>query len=187
MGSIWDHLVTTCWPRWDNWLAAWWPIGELTTTWWQLCDQLVAAWWPLEHWLIVTTLGSVWWPNCDYFVKHTHLSNQKTYCASNHDHFETILPNELSLWVWEGLKLGSIPILFLCFGMHPKIIDVHPNLIPKRGEVQFCQNNLEPRKTMKTDLEPVANFWTKRDRGLVLLAKLAYCVCSITLLFGWRL
>ena len=41
--------------------------------------------------------------------------------------------------VWEGLNLGSIPNFFLCFGMHPKIIDVHPKLIPKRGVVQFCQ------------------------------------------------
>ena len=41
--------------------------------------------------------------------------------------------------VWEGLNLGSIPNFFLCFGMHPKIIDVHPKLIPKGGVVQFCQ------------------------------------------------
>ena len=40
--------------------------------------------------------------------------------------------------VWEGLNLGSIPNCFLCFGMHPKIIDVHPKLIPKGGVVQFC-------------------------------------------------
>ena len=40
--------------------------------------------------------------------------------------------------VWEGLNLGSIPNFFLCFGMHPKIIDVHPKLIPKGGVVQFC-------------------------------------------------
>ena len=40
--------------------------------------------------------------------------------------------------VWEGLNLGSIPNFFLCFGMHPKIIDVHPKLIPKGGLVQFC-------------------------------------------------
>ena len=43
--------------------------------------------------------------------------------------------------VWEGLNLGSIPNFFLCFGMHPKIIDVHPKLIPKRGVVQFCHAN----------------------------------------------
>ena len=43
--------------------------------------------------------------------------------------------------VWEGLNLGSIPNFFLCYGMHPKIIDVHPKLIPKRGVVQFCQKN----------------------------------------------
>ena len=41
--------------------------------------------------------------------------------------------------VWEGLNLGSIPNFFLCFGMHPKIIDVYPKLIPKGGVVQFCQ------------------------------------------------
>ena len=40
--------------------------------------------------------------------------------------------------VWEGLNLGSIPNFFLCFGMHPKIFDVHPKLIPKEGVVQFC-------------------------------------------------
>ena len=40
--------------------------------------------------------------------------------------------------VWEGLNLGSIPNFFLCFGMHPKIIDVYPKLIPKEGVVQFC-------------------------------------------------
>ena len=40
--------------------------------------------------------------------------------------------------VWEGLNLGSIPNFFLCFGMHPKIIDVHPKLIPKGGVVHFC-------------------------------------------------
>ena len=40
--------------------------------------------------------------------------------------------------VWEGLNLGSIPNFFLCFGMHPKIIDVYPKLIPKGGVVQFC-------------------------------------------------
>ena len=39
--------------------------------------------------------------------------------------------------VWEGLNLGSIPNFFLCFGMHPKIIDVYPKLIPKGGVVQF--------------------------------------------------
>ena len=40
--------------------------------------------------------------------------------------------------VWEGLNLGSIPNFFLCFGMHPKIIDVYPKPIPKGGVVQFC-------------------------------------------------
>ena len=40
--------------------------------------------------------------------------------------------------VWEGLKLGSVPNFFLCFGMYPKMIDVHPKLIPKGGVVQFC-------------------------------------------------
>ena len=40
--------------------------------------------------------------------------------------------------VWEGLNLGSIPNFFLCFGMHPKIIDVHPKLIPKGGVIQFA-------------------------------------------------
>ena len=44
--------------------------------------------------------------------------------------------------VWEGLNLGSIPNFFLCFGMHPKIIDVHPKLIPKGGVVQFCRQLL---------------------------------------------
>ena len=38
---------------------------------------------------------------------------------------------------WEGLYLGSIPNYFLCFGMHPKIIDLYPKLIPKGGVVQF--------------------------------------------------
>ena len=42
--------------------------------------------------------------------------------------------------VLEGLNLGSIPNFFLCFGMHPKIIDVHPKLIPKGGVVQFCHH-----------------------------------------------
>ena len=42
--------------------------------------------------------------------------------------------------VWEGLNLGSIPNFFLCFGMHPKIIDVYPKLIPKGGVVQFCHH-----------------------------------------------
>ena len=41
--------------------------------------------------------------------------------------------------VWEGLNLGPIPNFFLCFGMYPKIIDVHPKLIPKGGVVQFCR------------------------------------------------
>ena len=50
--------------------------------------------------------------------------------------------------VWEGLNLGSIPNFFLCFGMHPKIIDVHPKLIPKGGVVQFC---LEGNKTRMGD------------------------------------
>ena len=40
--------------------------------------------------------------------------------------------------VWEGLNLGSIPNFFPCFGIHPKIIDVHPKLIPKGGVIQFC-------------------------------------------------
>ena len=39
--------------------------------------------------------------------------------------------------VWKGLNLGSIPNFFLCFGMHPKIIDVYPKLIPK-GDVVQC-------------------------------------------------
>ena len=42
------------------------------------------------------------------------------------------------LGVWESLNLGSTPNFFLCFGMHPKIIDVYPKLIPKGGVVQFC-------------------------------------------------
>ena len=45
--------------------------------------------------------------------------------------------------VWEGLNLGSIPNFFLCFGMHPKIIDVYPKLIPKGGVVQFCPSNFD--------------------------------------------
>ena len=44
--------------------------------------------------------------------------------------------------VWEGLNLGSIPNFFLCFGMHPKMIDVHPKLIPKGGVVQFCHKRV---------------------------------------------
>ena len=43
--------------------------------------------------------------------------------------------------VWEALNLGSTPNFFLCFGMLPKIIDVHPKLIPKGGVVQFCHEN----------------------------------------------
>ena len=39
--------------------------------------------------------------------------------------------------VWEGLNLGSIPNFFPCFGIHPKIIDVHPKLIPRGGVIQF--------------------------------------------------
>ena len=35
-------------------------------------------------------------------------------------------------------EVGVNPKLFLCFEMHPKIIDVHPKLIPKKGVVQFC-------------------------------------------------
>ena len=48
--------------------------------------------------------------------------------------------------VWEGLNLGSIPNFFLCFGMRPKIIDVHPKLIPKGGVVQFCQKKRERKR-----------------------------------------
>ena len=33
----------------------------------------------------------------------------------------------------------------------------------------------------------VAQSWTKTDRGLVLVAKLAYFMCFTTLLLGWRL
>ena len=40
--------------------------------------------------------------------------------------------------VWDGIKLGSTPNFFQCFGTHPKINDIHPKLIPKRGVVQFC-------------------------------------------------
>ena len=56
---------------------------------------------------------------------------------------KVICPKNSEGWmvgVWEGLNLGSIPNFFLCFGMHPKIIDVHPKLIPKGGVVQFCQS-----------------------------------------------
>ena len=50
--------------------------------------------------------------------------------------------------VWEGLNLGFIPNFFLCFGMHPKIIDVYPKLIPKGGVIQFClQMNFRPSAT----------------------------------------
>ena len=31
---------------------------------------------------------------------------------------------------------------FLCFGMHPKKIDVHPKLVPKGGVVQFCRRQM---------------------------------------------
>ena len=34
LGSIWDHLVTTCFLRWNIWVAAWWPISELAAIWW---------------------------------------------------------------------------------------------------------------------------------------------------------
>ena len=51
---------------------------------------------------------------------------------------------------WEGLNLGSIPNLFLCFGMHPKIIDFHPKLIPKGGVVQFC-----PRQFIKLSINQI--------------------------------
>ena len=40
--------------------------------------------------------------------------------------------------VWDGLKLGCIPNFFLQFGIHPKIYDVHPKLIPKKGVIHFC-------------------------------------------------
>ena len=53
--------------------------------------------------------------------------------------------------VWEGLNLGSIPNFFLCFGMHPKIIDVYPKLIPKGGVVQFCRIELISKATTPVD------------------------------------
>ena len=37
--------------------------------------------------------------------------------------------------VWE---VGIHPKFFSMFWIHPKIIDVHPKLIPKGGVVQFC-------------------------------------------------
>ena len=54
---------------------------------------------------------------------------------------------------WEGLKLGSIPNFFLCFGMHPKIIDVHPKLIPRGVVVQFCPILIRIKKVGSTWVE----------------------------------
>ena len=80
LGYLGGRLVTNRWV--DNHLVTTeGSIGcHLVTTW------TVIAWWPLWD-----QFGIPWWPLCDYFVKCKHLSNQKTYCASNHDHFKTIL------------------------------------------------------------------------------------------------
>ena len=55
--------------------------------------------------------------------------------------------------VWEGLNLGSIPNFFLCFGIHPKIIDVHPKLIPKGGVVQFCLSPEQPSAAQNSTVQ----------------------------------
>ena len=68
--------------------------------------------------------------------------------------------------VWEGLNLGFIPNFFLCFGMHPKIIDVHPKLIPKGGVVQFCQKDAVQYDESSFYLLTLANFCFSNSRLL---------------------
>ena len=71
----------------------------------------------------------------------------------------------------DGLKLGSILNFFLCFGMHPKIIDVHPKLIPKGGVVQFCRSDIQIYVSWGTRLGPTifnhADKITKKYLGLL--------------------
>ena len=65
---------------------------------------------------------------------------------------------------WKGLNLGSIPNFFPCFGMHPKITDVHPKLIPKEGVVQFCLVQ-QPDKTSVPALHGGRDGRVGGDRG----------------------
>ena len=71
--------------------------------------------------------------------------------------------------VWKGLNLGSIRNFSLCFGMYPKIIDVNPKLIPKRGVVQFCHLYVKIRSAMH-------KLWTKKRFCNISLASFSYSV-----------
>ena len=91
--------------------------------------------------------------------------------------------------VREGLNLGSIPNFFLCFGMHPKIIDVHPKLIPKGGVVQFCQvvfSKATKSKSFKVSALLRESYLSVQQTGAVLI-----CVLPINakprLLTAWML
>ena len=69
----------------------WWVDDHLVTTVGSIGCHLVTTWTVIAWWPLWDQFGIPWWPLCDYFIKYKHLSNQKTYCASNHDHFKTIL------------------------------------------------------------------------------------------------
>ena len=83
-----------------------------------------------------------------------------------------ICQKNLERWlvgVWKGLNLGSIRNFSLCFGMYPKIIDVNPKLIPKRGVVQFCHLYVKIRSAMH-------KLWTKKRFCNISLASFSYSV-----------
>ena len=50
---------------------------------------------------------------------------------------------------WKALTWDPSQKDFYVFGMHPKMIDVYPKLIPKGGVVQFCQMHFENSVTKR--------------------------------------
>ena len=104
--------MTTCWPRWDIWVAAWWPIGELTTIWWQLRDHLVATWRPLGRWL--------------------HSDHFGISLGSLGDHFVIILWNAYTYWTQKYIVQAIMVILRQLYNLQPNEFF---NLVRNEGSI----------------------------------------------------
>ena len=91
LGSFGDNLFSALGYLGGCLVTNRWVDDHLVTTEGSLGCHLMTSWTRIAYWPLWDQFGIPWWPLCDYFMKYKHLSNQQTYCASNHDHFKTIL------------------------------------------------------------------------------------------------
>ena len=174
LGSFGDNVGITEWPlgdqsvSWqpfgDNWGINWLPLGDhldgnrMVTTLGSVWDPLVTNLWlfceiqtlikPKKH--IVQAIMII--SRQFYNVQRTFTFTAAGLIDRWHKFFNLVRneghAKKIARGGWSGLGKALTwdpsQTFFPCFGIHPKIIDVHPKLIPKGGVIQFLISNIIP-------------------------------------------